>query len=114
VLAAEHLFDFGRLHFDVEAVERLGELTVHLFALLGPFTQHRQVLGPSPERHDEIAILFEPSAALQNPLRFDLVFPEVRGDGASFESGQFFGGFGGLKDSSADRQRVCSNLRNVF
>jgi hypothetical protein len=55
----------------------------------------------------QIPIQLETAAALQNFLRFGLVFPEIRCGGAGFESIQFFFGVIGFKDSSADRRRVC-------
>jgi hypothetical protein len=59
------------------------------------------------QRHHQVAILLEPSAALQDFLRFGLIFPEIRRGGARLEAGQFFVGTRGFKDSSGDRQRVC-------
>jgi hypothetical protein len=107
VLAAEHLLDFAGLHFLVEAVERLRELAVDSFARLGPLDQHGEVVALLLERQHQIAILFEPAAALQDLLRFGLVFPEVGRGGARLEAVQFFVGAGDLKDSSADPQRAC-------
>jgi hypothetical protein len=83
------------------------ELGVHGLARLRPFDEDGKVVGLLAERHAEIAVLLQPAAALQDLLRFSLVFPEIRGGGASLEAGQFFVGAGSLKDSSADRQRVC-------
>ena len=55
----------------------------------------------------QIAILLQTPAALQDSLRFGLIFPEVGGAGASFDSGQFVVGSCGFKDSYADPQRAC-------
>jgi hypothetical protein len=107
VLAAEHLLDFAGLDFLIEAVERLRELAVDGFARLGPFEEDGEVVALLPERQHQIAILFEPAAALQDPLRFGLIFPEVWRGGARLEAVQFFVGAGDLKDSSADPQRAC-------
>jgi len=49
--------------------------------------------------------MLEALAALQHLLRFGLVFPEIGRRGFVFETGQFFVGAGGFKDSSADRPR---------
>jgi len=106
VLAAKHLFDLPGLHFLVEGIERLAKLGIHSFAGLGPFDQHGQVVAFLLERSDEVEILFEPAAALQHFLRVGLVLPEIGRRGARLEAGQFLRGFGGFKDSSADRQRV--------
>ena len=77
------------------------------FARLGPLDEHREVVALLLERHDEIAVLLEPAAALQDFLRFGLVFPEIGRGGARLEAGQFFVGAGAFKDSSADRQHAC-------
>jgi len=107
VLAAEHFLDLARLHFQVEAFERLRELGVDRFARLRPFEKDREVVALFLEGQDEIAILLEPAAALQDFLRFGLIFPEVWRGGARLEAVQFFVGAGDLKDSSADPQRAC-------
>jgi hypothetical protein len=107
VLAAEHLLDFGGLHFQIEGVERLAEFAVDRFAGVGPFEQHRQIVALFLERQHQVAILLDAAAALQRLLRFDLILPEIRGGRARFEAGQFIVEPGGFKDSSADRQRAC-------
>jgi hypothetical protein len=107
VLAAEHFLDFTGLDFLIEAVERLRELAVHGFARLRPFEEDSEVVALLLERHHQIAILFEPPAALQDLLCFGLIFPEVWRGGARLEAVQFFVGAGDLKDSSADPQRAC-------
>ena len=53
------------------------------------------------------AIVLEPPAALQDLLRFGLIFPEVWRGGARLEAGQFVFGPGAFKDSSANRWRAC-------
>jgi len=107
VLAAEHLLDLAGLHFLIERFERLRELGVDGFAGLRPFDEHGEVVGSLPEREHQIAILFEAAAALQDSLRFGLVFPEIGRSGARLEAGQLVFGAGGFKDSSGDRQRAC-------
>jgi hypothetical protein len=112
VLAAEHFLDLAGLHLQIEAFERLRELGIHRLARLGPLDEDGEVVALFLEGQDEIAILLEPAAALQDFLRFGLIFPEVWRGGARLEAVQFFVGAGDLKDSSADRQRVCSDPRN--
>ena len=92
VLAAEHLLDLAGLHFLVERVERLRELGVDRLARLRPFDEHGEIVALLLERHDQIAILLEPAAALQDLLGFGLVFPEIGRGGARLEAGQFFVG----------------------
>ena len=106
VLAAEHLFDLGGLHFLIQRVEPLRELGVDRFARFVPLEEDREIVALLRQRTREIAILLEASAALQNLLRFGLVFPEVGGGGARLETCQLFVGTRGFKDSSADRRRV--------
>jgi hypothetical protein len=107
VLAAEHLLDLAGVDLLLEPVERVRELGVDALTRLRPFNENGEIVVLPAERHAEIAVLLQPAAALQDLLRFSLVFPEIRGGGASLEAGQFFVGAGSLKDSSADRQRVC-------
>jgi len=107
VLAAEHLLDLGGLDFLIERVERLRELGVHRFAGLRPLDEHREVVILFRQRAREIAVQLEPPAALQDFLRFGLVFPEIRGGGERFETRQLFVGAGRFKDSSSDPWRVC-------
>src|ERR1700682_1428193 len=92
VLAAEHLLDLAGLHFLIERLQRLREFGVDRFAGLGPLDEPREVVALLPERHDELAILLEPSPALQNLLRFGLIVPEIWRGGPRFEAGQFFFG----------------------
>jgi hypothetical protein len=54
---------------------------------------------------DQVAILLQPPAALQNLLRLCLVFPEIGSRGSRLDAGQFVVGSCGFKDSYADRQR---------
>jgi hypothetical protein len=78
VLAAEHLLDFAGLHFLIERFERLAEVLVDRFTGLGPLDQHGEIFALPLERQDQIAILLEPAAALQELLCFGLIFPEIR------------------------------------
>jgi len=107
VLAAEHLLDLAGLHFLIEAFERLRELGIHRLARVGPFNENGEVVALLLEGEDQIAILFEAAAALQDLLCFGLIFPEIRRGGARLEAVQLFVGAGDLKDSSADPQRAC-------
>jgi hypothetical protein len=107
VLAAEHLLDLAGVDLHLEAVQRLGELGVDRLARLRPLDEDGEVVALLAERQPELAILLQPAAALQDFLRFGLVFPEIRGGGAGFETGQFLVWASSLKDSSADPQRVC-------
>jgi hypothetical protein len=106
VLAAQHLLDLAGLHFLVEHVECTRDFVVDGLARLGPFDEHCQVVALCPERAHEIELLLEPAAALQDLLRFSLVFPEIGRGGARFEAVQLVFRAGGFKDNSADRQRV--------
>jgi hypothetical protein len=106
VLAAEHLLDLAGLHFGIERVERLREFGVHGLSALCPFDQHDEIVALLRERRDQVAVLPQTPAALLDLLRLGLVFPEVRRRRAGVETGQFLVGACGLKDSSADRQRV--------
>jgi hypothetical protein len=112
VLAAQHLLDLPGLHFLIEQIERLRELGVHRLAGLGPLDEHAEIVALLLQRDAEIEILFEAAAALQDLLRFGLVFPEIGRGGARLEAGQFVGWMRSFKDSSADRSRGGSNPRS--
>jgi hypothetical protein len=106
VLPAEHFFRFPGLDLLVEQVEGLHVLAVDRLAGFSPFGEDRQIVPLLPERPDQIAVLLEPSAALQDSLRFCLVFPEIGSRGACLDAREFVVGSCGFKDSYADRQRV--------
>jgi hypothetical protein len=106
VLAAEHLLDLAGLYFLVEPFERDTEVLVDRLPRFSPFDEHGEVFALPLQRQHQVAILLEAAAALQDLLRFRLIFPEIgRGD-ARLEAGQFFVGAGGFKDSSASRSRA--------
>src|SRR5436190_1769683 len=107
VLAAEHLLDFGGLHFAVERVERLPQLAIDGLAGFEPFDEDGEIVALLGQRSRQVAVLLEPATALQDLLCLGLIFPEIGSGGARFEARQLFVGAGGLKDSSADPQRVC-------
>jgi hypothetical protein len=90
VRSAEHLLDLAGLHLLVECFERLRELAVHRFTGLGPFHENGQVVAALPEGCNEVEILLDAPAALQNLLGFRLIFPEVWRGGARLDAGQFF------------------------
>jgi len=106
VLTAEHFLDLGGLDFLIERVEALRELGVDSFAGFRPFDQNGQVVALPAQRVNQLAVLFEGFAALQDFLRLRLVLPEIGGSGARFEACQFVLRAGRFKDSSADRSRV--------
>jgi len=104
VLAAEHLLDFAGLDLLIVGIERLLELRFDRLAGRRPLLQNRKIVTALAQRHHEVAILFEPPAALQDALGFGLVFPEIRRGGARLETCQLFVESSTLKDSSADPQ----------
>ena len=106
VLAAEHLLDLAGLDLLIERVEGGPELRIDRFAGIGPLDEHGEVVALPAQRHHQVAVLLEAPAALQDLLRFSLVFPEVGGSGARLEAGQLFLWTGCLKDNSGDRRRA--------
>jgi hypothetical protein len=105
VRATEHLLDLGRLDFLVERVERLCEFRVDAFARPGPLDEDPEIVAFAPKGLNQIAILFQPFAALEDLLGLGLVVPETGRGGARLEAGQLVLWAGGFKDSSADRPR---------
>jgi hypothetical protein len=100
------------LHFLIERLERLAELGIDRLTRCGPFDEHGEIVALLAQRLDQIAVLFEAAAALENFLGFALIFPKVWRRGARLEASEFFVWAGSLKDSSASRRLVCSDLRN--
>jgi hypothetical protein len=84
VLATEHLFGLAGIHLTGEIVQRAPEIVGDRLPRFGPFHQHREIVGPAAQRVAEVPILLEPPAALQQLLRFCLIFPEVGGGDARF------------------------------
>jgi hypothetical protein len=105
VLAAEHLLDLTALHLLVELVQTLRQIAVDRLAGIGPFEQDREVVAPRLELTGQLDVLLEATTALQYALRLGLILPEIRRCSPRFEPVQFVFGFGGFKDSYADRQR---------
>ena len=87
VLATEHFLDLAGLHFLIERIKGLAELSVDGFSSLRPFDEHRQIVALLFQRSNEIELLLQPATALQNLLGFGLVFPEIRRGGARLEAG---------------------------
>jgi hypothetical protein len=79
VLAAEHLLDFAGLHFLVEDVEALRELPIHGFTGLHPVGEDLQIVILAAQREDQVAVLLNPAAALEDFLGLRLVLPEIGG-----------------------------------
>jgi hypothetical protein len=92
VLAAEHLLDFAGLHFLRERVEGLGELGVDGFARLRPLDEDGEVVAFPGQRCDEVAVLLETTAALEDFLRLGLILPEIGSRRARLEASQLFVG----------------------
>ena len=87
VLAAEHLPDLAGLHLLLERIEGLAEFGVDRFAGLRPLDEHGEIVALLLERCHQIVVLLEAPAALQDLLRFGLIFPEIRRGGARLEAG---------------------------
>ena len=87
----------------------LRELGVDRFARFVPLEEDGEIVALLRQRTREVAILLEAPAALQNLLRFGLVFPEIRFCGSCLEPVQFLSGTCGLKDNSAYRRSVSSD-----
>jgi hypothetical protein len=87
VLAAEHLLDLAGLYFLLERVERLTEFGVDRLARFGPFDEHGEIVALLRERRHQLVLLLQAPAALQDLLRFSLIFPEIGRRGARLEAG---------------------------
>ena len=109
VFPAEHLLDLGSFHFTPERIEPERELAGDLLTLACPFDEHRQVVAAAGKRRQEVGILFESAAALQNLLRLGLILPEIRLGDPGFQSFQFISGPGDLKDSSEGQRSVSAD-----
>jgi hypothetical protein len=78
VLAAEHLLRLAGVDRAGEIVETLGEIVGNWLSGFRPFDEHGKVVGPSPQRLAEVAVLLQPSSALKEFLRGPLILPEIR------------------------------------
>jgi hypothetical protein len=87
VLAAEHLLDLAGLHFLIECVEAGRELGIDRLPRFGPLDEDGEVVVLLLQRDDQVAILFQPAAALLDFLRFGRVLPEIGRGGARVEAG---------------------------
>jgi len=92
VLAAQHLLGLAGVDLCGEIVEGAAEIVRDRLAGLGPLGEDREIVEPRAQRLAQIAILFEPAAALQQLLRGGLILPEVGGADALLDLLQFFGG----------------------
>jgi len=106
VLAAEHLADLPAVDQSGELLHSAGQLGADVLSLSRPFDEDGKIVGLSPEGIDQLDFLFEPAAALENSLRFGLIAPEIGSRGLNFYLSELLGRMCGVKDSSADRQRV--------
>jgi hypothetical protein len=106
VLAAEHLLDLAGLDLGRQRVEAPLDVALDLLALLEPFHEHGEIVGPAAQRLDERKVVLEPAAALEDLLRLRLILPEIRRRDLQLEALELFAGSRGLKDSSAGRRRA--------
>ena len=106
VLAAEHLLRLAGLDFADQLVEPAREVFGDRLPRLRPFDEDGEIVDAPLERLAQVAVVFEAAAPLQQLLRAGLVLPEVRIGNAQLYPGEFVGGAGGVKDSSADRTRA--------
>jgi hypothetical protein len=105
VLTAEHLLRLPGVNRSREIVETACEVVGDRLACLCPLDQDGKVVGSASQRLAEVAILFEPSSALQQLLGGRLILPEIRLRDAFFYCGKFFCGAGRVKDNSAGLTR---------
>jgi hypothetical protein len=111
VLAAEHLPRFRGVHFQLESVERLCQLTGYFLTGPGPFDEHVDVVAAPAQGIEERSVLLETTAALHDFLRLALVAPEVWRCDAGLYLAELLVQPGTLKDASEVRRPVCSALR---
>jgi hypothetical protein len=99
VLAPEHLLGLGGLDLHGQRVKGARQLGQHVLSLACPLGQHGEIVFALSEALDEIALFLEPVAALEDLLRFGLIFPEIGRGGALFELRQLLGRVRGFKDN---------------
>jgi hypothetical protein len=117
VLAAEHLLDLAGVDQAGKLIEAGRELGPDVLSLAGPFDEHGKILGALAERGDQLDLLLDPAAALEDFLGFGLVVPEIWRRGARLYACELLGRAGGFKDNSGDRTRasrgpdICESVR---
>jgi hypothetical protein len=111
VFAAEHLLRLAGIDLGRELVERGAEIVGDRLARFSPLDEHGKIVDAPLQRIAEIAILLEPSPALEKLLCRRLILPEVRIRDARFDFGELVGRLCRVKDSSAGRWRGAPGLR---
>jgi hypothetical protein len=106
VLARQHLLDLGALDLALERVEPFDQLATDVLPLRPPLDEDAEIVAALAQRLDQVAILLQPPASLQQALRLGLVLPEVRLRDARLDPGELLLRLRGLKDSRADRPRA--------
>ena len=102
VLATEHFLDFASVHLGLEIVETGSEIIGHIFALVRPLDQHRQIVAACAQQFREIEIVLKPTAALQDLLRGRLIVPKIWSRRPLLELANFSLDASRVKDSSED------------
>src|SRR6185437_2832514 len=103
VLATEHFLGFAGLDLRGEFIQTARQIVGDRLPRLRPLDQDREVVPAATERVGQPLIVLETAPALHHLLRGSLILPEVRLRDALFYFREFFGGTGGVKDSSAGR-----------
>jgi hypothetical protein len=107
VLTTEHLLRLGHLDFLIELVERAREVRRDVFARIGPFDEHGEIVAPAFQGISKREVLLQPSLPLQGLLRFRLVVPEIWCGDTLLELGQLLRRVCDVKDASAGPPPAC-------
>jgi hypothetical protein len=106
VLAAEHLLDFAAIDQRGKAVDAGRQLIADVLSLRGPVDEHAKVVRRRLQRRNQLDLLFDAPAPLEDLLGLDLVVPEIRLGCAGFYLCELVCGACGFKDNSGGRRRV--------
>ncbi len=106
MLAAERLLDLAGLDLGREGVEGGSDVLLDRLALPDPVDEDAEVLRLPLRGFREVALVLQPPAVPQNPLRAVRIAPEAGGGGAGLELAQLPIRIGRVKDSRAGRAPV--------
>jgi hypothetical protein len=79
VFAPKHLLGFGGVDLFFKGIEGLAQIRGNVFATLGPFQEHTEVVNFLGQTVSKLDVIGEAALPLERFLRLFLVIPEIGG-----------------------------------